>query len=327
MSTSLTSWAFALRQSLQRIVESQYSSEAHRWPLLRGFRAEGYRWRDTHLAIVLRDSVDQQTFVGSIKDLTEEPNGPKEVPSKASTTEWLNHLRERFNLRAQDAVVVIPALLHGAEPDKQFDRWNNADKELWRIQLAANLESQYEFLLNRSIAQREDLERFTKRAQHNARLTELTRLRTLLDNIAAAKKMTPQQRGKQFEAWLGDLFRLYDFNPTLDVVNVGEQIDFTFWKGDHFIVGEARWRTKNVNSPQVKDFFCKLLERPPYTLGLIISMANFTKPALDFLRKQSGQRTVLTMRGQDLRPILRGEPELPEWLSQTLRMRLEHPNK
>ena len=156
-------------------------------------------------------------------------------------------------------------------------------------------------------------------------MTRLSNLRSRLLEFYTSAEMTPQARGKHFEQWLGDLLGTYDLDPNLDIVNAGEQIDFTFWHGDLFVVGEARWRTDPVDTPQVRDFFGKLHERPAFALGLIVSMGGFTEPALGYISRHAGNRTVLTVGRSDLDAVLRGEPEFPTWLGRTLRHRLDHP--
>jgi hypothetical protein len=161
--------------------------------------------------------------------------------------------------------------------------------------------------------------------EREARFAALGDLRAGLAELQATQDMTPRVRGKRFEGWLGDLFRIYKLDPTLDVVNDGEQIDFTFWKGDLFVVGEARWRTEAVEAKDVRDFFGKLTDRPSFAIGLMISISGFTEPALQYIGKHSGERAVLTLTGAGLEANLSGQPELSDWLDQALRARLEHP--
>ena len=156
----------------------------------------------------------------------------------------------------------------------------------------------------------------------------LAALSLLADRLAALETNTTlrrQARGKRFEAWLGELFEVYALDATLDVRNDSEQIDFTFWLDSLFVIGEARWLKGPVDSPQVRDFFGKLGERPPFVVGLFVSMGGFTEPALDFARRNSGQRTLLTMPRNELDGILRADPELPAWVKRGLRARLAHP--
>ena len=137
--------------------------------------------------------------------------------------------------------------------------------------------------------------------------------------------MTPQARGLAFERWLGGFLRVYGVSPSLNVVNCGEQIDVTFWHGQLFVIGEARWRAMPVDTPQVRDFFGKLLERPPFTLGLVLSLGGFTEPAAGYLSRHAGSRTVLMASRGDLAAWLAASPEFPAWLELNLRRRLDHP--
>jgi hypothetical protein len=161
--------------------------------------------------------------------------------------------------------------------------------------------------------------------ERQRRAAPLASLASVLVQLEADPNLKPQTRGKKFEGWLRDLFDVYKLDATLDVQNSGEQIDFTFWIGSLFVVGEARWHTAAVDSPQVRDFFGKLRERPPFVVGLVISLSGLTQPALEYLGRHSGEHTVLAMDRPALNAVLGGQPELPEWLNTALRHRLEHP--
>ncbi|MCH8853066.1 MAG: restriction endonuclease [Planctomycetes bacterium] len=150
-------------------------------------------------------------------------------------------------------------------------------------------------------------------------------LQEMLTALEALYEARPQKRGKEFERWIDQWLSLYKLSPVLDIQSPGEQIDFTFWHGDLFVLGEARWRKKPVSITQIRDFFGKLLDRPPFAIGLVISMSGFTGPALDYLEKHSGDRTVLTMDREAVELLLKGSPELGDWLRTTLRSKLERP--
>jgi len=175
------------------------------------------------------------------------------------------------------------------------------------------------------VGEKRELDAAVARLEAGVRREALPVLQETLRELETSPDLTPQQRGKLFEEWLGQWFRLYGAMPTLDVRNDGEQIDFTLWVGNLFVIGEARWLKGPVDCPQVRDFFGKLLNRPPFVIGMVISMAGFTHPALEYLRMRSGDRTVLTMTGEERWQTLRGNPELPSWFTQAVRSRLEHP--
>jgi len=327
MTDSLATWAFALQGALRNVVQSAVPGEVHRWPLLRAFEAEGYSWRSSHIVFVLRDSMAQFPMMGALVPMVEEVDAPVEPPSMENIKAWIDFMAQRFKLRAQDAAVVIPAAGAGVNAKDDFDKWSESDKQLWHLQVRAIINRQYEHLVVQSVAQKEQLEGAAKQLRQRARRGRLVELHAELSGLTEAQDVTPQARGKQFENWLGELFALYDLAPSLNVVNQGEQIDFTFWKGDLFVMGEARWRSTNVDAPQVRDFFGKLRERPAFAVGLMISMSSFTQPALDYLSRFSGERTVLTLHREELERVLQEKPEFTEWLGQSLRRRLEHPNQ
>ncbi len=164
------------------------------------------------------------------------------------------------------------------------------------------------------------LERF----QAEQRQQGLLILRAQLEDMQASHR-TPQERGKEFERWMVALLDLYGMSPTLDVRNEVEQVDFSFWYGATLFIGEARWHSSPVSCSQVRDFWGKLLDRPPIVAGLLISISGLTKPASDWIRKHSGERTVLAMNPGDIASILSANPELPVWLWTSIRSRLEHP--
>lgn len=161
--------------------------------------------------------------------------------------------------------------------------------------------------------------------ERHHRLVPLANLASSLAQLTTDSDLTPQQRGKKFEGWLRKLVEIYQLDATLDVQNFGEQIDFTFWIGGLFVVGEARWLAEPVDTPQVRDFFGKLCDRPPFVVGLIVSLSGLTEPARQYLSRHSAEHTVLTMDRSALDAVLASQPELPDWLKTALRERLEHP--
>lgn len=165
-----------------------------------------------------------------------------------------------------------------------------------------------------------------QKVMRDARVRQLALLRSALVSLERSS-LAPQARGTALEPLLRDLLHVYGLNPVLNVTNSGEQLDVTFWHGQMFVIAEARWRADPVDTPQMRDFFGKLVERPPFTIGLMLSFSNFTGPALEYLSRHSGERTVLPATRGDLDCWLTAEPELPEWLARALRSRLEHPQR
>ena len=172
--------------------------------------------------------------------------------------------------------------------------------------------------------QKETIEKLVAQEEKQRRSVLLTELREEFLKLEADSMLSPQTRGKLFESWLARFFEVWGFQTTLDIVNDWEQIDFTFWLGNLFVVAEARWLSRPVDSPQVRDFFGKLLDRPPFVIGLLISVSGFTDPSLKWLSNQSGNRTVLRLTRIDLMDAMAGTDDLDVILMSRLSSVLEH---
>jgi hypothetical protein len=238
----------------------------------------------------------------------------------------LDAVHRACGLRDDDAVFLISTAGAGNRPEEDFKKWSAEDRALWSRALNRVLGRHDALNVRNQAARQVQLAAAAAETLRSERAARLRALSILLSTLEADVSISPQKRGKRFEEWLGDLFDVYSLEKTLNVINSGEQIDFTFWKGDLFVIGEARWHTLAVDAPQVRDFFEKLRERPSFAVGLLISMSGLTDGALDALRKRSGDRLVLTLDRDGLRDVLQLRPEFTDWLSRALRERLEHPN-
>jgi hypothetical protein len=150
--TFLSDWAFGLQDALEKTVQSRFPGEAYRWPLRRSFQAEGYVWRDSHVLLVLRDTLSQFPYIGELKPLDREAAAPEQSPSPTNIAEWMHYISTRFVVRPQDAGMVIPAVDVGPDVKADFDRWDRADKQLWRTQLAAIVTLRYGWLMGQTMA-------------------------------------------------------------------------------------------------------------------------------------------------------------------------------
>jgi hypothetical protein len=128
--------------------------------------------------------------------------------------------------------------------------------------------------------------------------------------------LTPQQRGTAFEAFLNELFGLFDLEPRAAYRLVSEQIDgaFTFRTDDYLL--EARWWKGAVEPKDLRDFEGKIRRKAANVLGLLLSVNGFT----DGARKWVAEGTpLILMDGQDLLAVLDDRIELPELLERKRR--------
>jgi len=140
-------------------------------------------------------------------------------------------------------------------------------------------------------------------------------------------KANPQKRGKVFEIWLSQFFSASGLIPDIDIKNSWEQIDFTFLLDSYFIIGESRWLKDAVDTKQVRDFFGKLTDRPPFVIGLIISIGGFTEPATEWVDSRSNERTTLLLDGKELINIMQNINDFKGLLLGKIKHKLEHPRK
>lgn len=154
------------------------------------------------------------------------------------------------------------------------------------------------------------------------------RYRRLLQSLEALDfdpALTAQQRGKRFECWFGELFAAESLKHTLDVRNECEQLDFTVSFGNLFAIGEVRWLSAPVDTRQVRDFFGKLSDRPPFVIGILVSMSGCSRPALNWLATHSHERTVVTFTRTSLQMAISSDVAFSQTVVGELNERLEHP--
>ncbi len=176
----------------------------------------------------------------------------------------------------------------------------------------------------KKLSEKTSLDQFCDIYNTQLRKQKLEQLKTLLIALETSEE-TPQIRGKSFEKWLESFLFLYAKNIDMDIVNNYEQIDFTCILENFHIIGEARWTSENTSSKEVRDFFGKLQDRPPFVIGIMITMKGLAKPAKEWLSKHSGDRCVLVIERADLNKMLDQLIELPNWFNYELKERVNHP--
>jgi Restriction endonuclease len=121
----------------------------------------------------------------------------------------------------------------------------------------------------------------------------------------------PQQRGRDFETLLNELFALFDLLPRRSFVLTGEQIDGSFSHDtDNYIV-EARWWKKAVENSDLSVFAEKVRRKGKNALGLFISVNGFTSGALN---AYSSSTPFIAMDGSHLLAVLEQRVALDDLL-------------
>jgi hypothetical protein len=131
--------------------------------------------------------------------------------------------------------------------------------------------------------------------------------------IAFCGNSDHRKRGYGLEELLYDLFFLFDLNPRGAFKRVGEQIDGAFvLDKDHYLL-EAKWQEKPVILGDLRDLDGAVGSSLDNTLGLFISINDFSQDAIDSY-SQGNRPRLICMDGGDLMAVLEGRIELPDLL-------------
>ena len=223
-----------------------------------------------------------------------------------------------------DALVALsdvdPEFPHLARLDDGDDKVREAKSALAAVravtQQYSELAAARESILRQAERSRE--QEFARRL-HDEKLSDL-RDRFLAMHASA----DPQQRGRDFERFLNELFQLWDLDARAAYSNDHEQIDgaFTFRTDDYIL--EARWWATALGPKEVNDFKVKVDGKARNTLGLCVSISGFTDGAI--AKHSQPQTPLILMDGNDLIPVLEGRIGLDEVLGRKRRHAAETGN-
>lgn len=139
----IADWTFAIRNSLEVVVEKNFPQESHSWPLLQTFNFESYIWQGTQIIFVLRDKLSGIPVGSEELQILDDPTAPKEAPTIKNLSEWQDYLQKRFSLRLQDATIIIPLVDSGKKVEDDWLLWNEFDKQLWDQQIESIVTKQF----------------------------------------------------------------------------------------------------------------------------------------------------------------------------------------
>jgi len=137
----LVDWAFSCQHTLQNVVQEQHANEAHRWPIIRNFDAEGYTWNEKYLVVILRDKLSGVPTMGNTKILDDEAASLDE-PISDNVDVWQSYLQKKFSIRPQDFVIIFP-IKEGKTIDQRWKQFNKMEQQLWHKQIFINVTRHY----------------------------------------------------------------------------------------------------------------------------------------------------------------------------------------
>lgn len=127
--------------------------------------------------------------------------------------------------------------------------------------------------------------------------------------LVAITRVAPQERGLQFEKFLGALFEAYDLAPRAAFRLVGDQIDGSVqFQGQTYLV-EARWQADKMGEADLLVFSGKVGGKARWSRGICLSVSGFTAEGLEgFARGKS--TNIICADGLDLYHVLGGKLDL-----------------
>jgi len=152
-----------------------------------------------------------------------------------------------------------------------------------------------------------------------------TQLDILEDRFNLLKKIeSPQQRGREFEKFVEDLFKHFNIKTDGGFVRKdrGAQIDGTFWLGDTYYFVECKWEAKPCGKDKILGLQDKI-KHSPKVMGLFLSISGWTKSVVDAIKEET-QRKIILMNGKDLDCVLSGDVPLKELLEAKQTHLLQH---
>ena len=168
---------------------------------------------------------------------------------------------------------------------------------------------------------RKFLDGLLRKSQKPIELSDLV-IKELGNKLLGLNSLNPQKRGFEFEAFLKDLFEVFDLAPRGSFRLVGEQIDGSLqFQGETYLV-EATWQNKQIGQEKLLVFSGKVGGNAQWGRGLLISYSGFSPDGLEAFAR--GRPTnVICMDGLDLHYILESKLDLRSVLERKARRAVE----
>jgi len=212
-------------------------------------------------------------------------------------------------------------------PKTDFEKTKQAALDGRACERFTSFDASLSFSEVRALQSKRQVDRVAAKISQKRRARSNAKLLRELDNLANRIDLTPQQRGKLLEEWFQRLFTASNLSHTIDVSSPWEQLDFTVSIRGMFYIGEIRWRSKPVSARQIRDFFGKLMDRPPFVVGIVMSMSGFTTPAVEWIKAHTHDRTVVLVDQDALRMCLSAANSVAQYVTSELAKHLNHPRK
>ena len=203
------------------------------------------------------------------------------------------------------AVEQFPKLQKAEDPEIKI-----AEAERAVAALRGYIKPYEEELLAQERAKERIEEARTEAREHRHMAETLATLKRRYEELVVLEDA--QERGRQLEPLLRDLFVLFDLDPKAAFTLRGEQIDGSFSLGETHFLLEAKWTKDPSERKELDAFKAKIQGKIENTLGLFVSINGFHKTAVELHSGHGSQ--MLLMTGADLYLVLDARVDLVELL-------------
>jgi hypothetical protein len=130
-------WAFGITGAIENIVRENFPQDLRNWPLLQSFDFEAYELPNEYMAIVLRDKLSGIPAGEGVPKPFPYSDHPTLPPKVDEIELWQFYLRDKFDLRVEDAAFLIPVRDSGkSDPRAEFDLFSPEEQTFWRAQIS-----------------------------------------------------------------------------------------------------------------------------------------------------------------------------------------------
>lgn len=141
-------WAFAVKNSLEKVVQENFPQDTHRWPILKAFNFDSFLVNDNWIVIVLKDKISGIPTGGSgtPRKIELDENAPLENPNIQNIEQWLDYLGSKLSIRSQDFLLIIPYNDNGQKVEDDWVNFTEEEKQLWHREIEINVTRHFYYL-------------------------------------------------------------------------------------------------------------------------------------------------------------------------------------
>jgi hypothetical protein len=141
-------------------------------------------------------------------------------------------------------------------------------------------------------------------------MQDTVRLRALISEYDRLRSLdggtvSPQIRGARFNKFIADLLNLWGIDARASTTTPVGEIDVSFALGGQRYIAEAKWEQSKADAGPLAKLGLRLHQRMRGTIGVFISMAGYTRQALDAL-PDAGDRSILLLDRSHVEAMVSG---------------------